>query len=123
MRRLLRWLVNGLCLLSLLACSAAASLWVQSHRQRYLLAYDRVDDLPTEWLPSGWRVSLEPSCVYVGHATRPPVSKSDVLPGPMGEVRILVRDRPPTGLRWAAEAPAPRWDGAFNRRDLRWEML
>ena len=122
-RRLLRLALTFLSALSLLLCAVSAALWVQSYRQRYSITYSRVDERPTEWVRTSRIVSLEPSSIYFEHDTESPLSKSDVLPGPQGEVRIIVRDRPPTGFKWQAEAPGPRWDLVFGRPYLRWRLV
>lgn len=48
MRRLLHWLMNGVCLLSLLACVGAICLWVETYRARHTLwfsfLHNRWDD-------------------------------------------------------------------------------
>ena len=109
--------------MSLLLCAVSSAVWVQSYRQRYSLTYGRAVQRPTEWVPSSWTMSLEPACVYIGHSTQAPRSTSDVLPGPHGETRIILRDPPPTGWWCSAEAAGGRWDWAFNRQDLRCQLL
>jgi hypothetical protein len=117
-----RHLFTILAALSLLFCAAASALWVQSYWQRYALWRSHVEDRPGDWVQSAWGVSLNPSCIYIGHNTAEPAPKMDNYAGPMGEVHLILHERPPEGFEFHAEPAMPRWDWGFGREHRRWQV-
>lgn len=122
MRRLVRYTFNVLAAISLSLCAAMVVLWVQSFREWYSLSYHQVHDQPTEWVSSSWTLSTEPSCLYLQYDGPTSWPRTEIMPGPLGEVRILERERPPAGFVWDRQAADTEWDSAIDRSALHWKL-
>lgn len=122
MEEMLRRLSAFASAISLLVCAATVALWVQSYRQWYVLAYNRVEERPTEWSQASWAVSLEPSCLYFKFDGPVSSPKTDLMPGPNGEMWILQHERPPAGWQRNAQLADPRWDAGLDRQQRHWEF-
>jgi hypothetical protein len=125
MRRALRWIINGLTILSLLLSVASVTLWVASYRYRCVLRCEQAKSQAIYWELRYQELSLEPSCLFVEHGTGAKWNKTMIVFGPQGEAIERMTDPPrTTARRWHVEdKPGRQWDGSLDRRFLRWERL
>lgn len=110
-------------LLSFFLCVATTALWVQGHRARLVRENASYTDRGNDWIPHSDVVSLEPGGILLQSVTTWAIAKQDHLSGPDGEQRILVRDPPRTGVRWAVDPPSEAWDWELDRNHLTCEHL
>jgi hypothetical protein len=121
-RRCLRLARMGLVIFSLIACAALAALWVESYRHWYRVAHQEVRESQSQWRSSRWGASLDPSCVYLWKEGEQPRMKTEIFPGPQGEVREIPVPRPAEGWQLNAGVADVSWDSGFSPGDVRWRF-